>query len=49
MPKRGNTSSLLDKVIYLTRMSGLEGMSSGSVAGLGCKQYQSLGCLKKCM
>ena len=40
MPKRGNTSSLLEKVIYLTRMSGLEGLFSGAVAGLGCKQYQ---------
>jgi hypothetical protein len=39
MPKRGNTSSLLDKVIYLTRMTGLEGVLSGAVEGLGCKLY----------
>jgi len=40
MPKRGNTSSLLDKVIYLTRMAGLEGVFSGAVEGLGCKLYR---------
>lgn len=40
MPKRGNTSSLLDKVIYLTRMTGLEGVFSGAVGGLSCKLYR---------
>ncbi|CAD6251494.1 unnamed protein product [Miscanthus lutarioriparius] len=40
MPKRGNTSSLLDKVVYLTRMTGLEGVFSGAVEGLGCKLYR---------